>query len=116
MVPNILEALCSNLVENAAKDLTLDDLQIPRLNQDWMTHEEKLNREQVDMNLTIQNRVKIQLERQEQRNGRINDSNKQRCTTLIQPPIVNENSVIDLVDSDDEHEQSHYPSRDNREG
>ena len=66
------------------------------------------------MNSIVHNRVKTQLERQERRKGRINDSTKQRRTSLIQSPIVNENPVIALVDSDDDHEQSRYPSRNDR--
>ena len=33
LVPHIWETLCSNSVENAARDLTLNDPQIPKLYQ-----------------------------------------------------------------------------------
>ena len=75
------------------------------------------------MNSTVQNRVRSQLERQERRRGRVHDltrdtteSDRGRRAILIQPPVVDNTSVIDLVDSDDEHESSRYPSRTNIRG
>ena len=75
------------------------------------------------MNSTIQNRARGQLERQERCRGRVHDLTKEthnidrsRRTTLIQPPVVDDNSVIDLVESDDKHESSRYTLRTNRGG
>ena len=75
------------------------------------------------MDSTVQNRVGNQLERQERRKGKVHDLTRDRNVTvrgrratLIQPPVVDDDSVIDLVESDDEHDPSRYPSRTNRGG
>ena len=64
LIPHIWENLCVNSVENTAADLTSTDQRLPRLHEDWMTPVEIENRERQDINSTVQNRVRTELNRQ----------------------------------------------------
>ena len=44
LVPRIWETLCSNSVENAAKDMNSNDPRLPRLHYDWLLREDMENR------------------------------------------------------------------------
>lgn len=57
--------------------------------------------------MTVQNKGRRQLERHERRKGKVNDSAEQNRTTLIQPPIINENlsslAIVHMIIEEEEY-------------
>ena len=109
MNPHIWESLCTNSVENAADDLTTTDQRMPRLHDDWLTPVERVDRERQDVNSTIQNRVRTEVDKH---TGVIPIAER---NDIILPPVADDQPlIIDLVESDDE--EPRYPIRSNRGG
>ena len=109
LTPHIWESLCKNSVENAANDLTTTDQRIPRFHDDWLTPVERIDRERQDVNSTIQNRVRIEVDKHT-RLVPITERNDM----ILPPAAVDQPLIIDLAESDDEEPRYHV--RSNRGG